>query len=55
VVVTIDGAGVEDAAAFRRALADAAVGSRLRLELIREGRRVTAEIEVEELSRQPRG
>jgi len=55
VVLTVDGAEVADAAAFRRALADAPVGGRLKLELLREGRKVSTELEVEELPGEGRG
>jgi Do/DeqQ family serine protease len=55
VVIAVDGTLLADAAAFRRILADAPVGSRLRLELLREGRRITADLEVEELPDQNRG
>lgn len=55
VVLAVAGQEIADASAFRRALADAPGGGRLRLELLREGRRVRVEIEVEELPRARRG
>jgi len=49
VVVAMDGHPIPDAGAFRRALADAEVGSVVELELLRGGRRLSASLRVEEL------
>jgi serine protease Do len=48
VVVAIDGRPVEDAAQLRNELASAAVGSRVRLTVLREGRKVELTLAVEE-------
>ncbi|HET8647327.1 MAG TPA: trypsin-like peptidase domain-containing protein [Vicinamibacteria bacterium] len=50
VVVEVDGRPVESAAQLRNELARAAVGSTLRLTLLREGRRREVSLEVEEAS-----
>jgi len=48
VVTAVDGRPIRDAAALRRELAGARVGERLRLDLLREGRRLSLEILVAE-------
>ena len=53
VVVAVDGQGLRDAAQLRNALAAVEVGSRLRLTVLRDGRRRDVEVPVEEA--QPNG
>ena len=53
VVVAVDGQGLRDAAQLRNALAAVEVGSRLRLTVLRDGRRRDIEVPVEEA--QPNG
>ncbi|HJS57306.1 MAG TPA: trypsin-like peptidase domain-containing protein [Vicinamibacteria bacterium] len=53
VVVAVDGAALQDAAQLRNALAAVEVGSRLRLTVVRDGRRRELEVAVEEA--QPNG
>ena len=55
VIVNLNGRAITDAAAFMRTIADAPVGSSITLEILRDARRVTLKVPVQQEQPRPRG
>ncbi len=55
VILNLNGRPITDAAAFMRTIADATVGSTITLEVLREARRVTLKVPVQQEQPRPRG